>query len=132
MPDIRLSPRKGMMKMPFGGLFIKKATGSDTGGFERMEVGKVELSGEMMTLIRENPKLLSPVYEEICEKLGPEAALELHSLFRGQQIHFPVRLLGGPGLRQAILRQYDGTNLKSLGARYGYSEKTLRRFLKKR
>ena len=67
---------------------------------------------------------------EISEKLGASAALELYRTFRGQQISFPLRLLDPEKVHMAIVQEYDGTNIRELTVKYGYSEKTVRRIIK--
>ena len=77
-----------------------------------------------------NPELLNAVYREISEKLGMDTAVEVYHMFKGQQINFPVRFFNPDKLRQIILREYDGTNIRSLAVKYHYSEKTVRRIIK--
>lgn len=77
-----------------------------------------------------NPEILNTVYKEISEKLGMETAVEIYQMFRGQQISFPMRFYNARHIQKIIAREYDGTNIKSLAARYGYSEKTVRRIIK--
>lgn len=74
--------------------------------------------------------MLNPVYREICERLGEETAMEIHEMFKGQQICFPVRFYSSASLRHRILQEYDGSNIRALAAKYNYSEKTIRRMLK--
>ena len=81
-------------------------------------------------MAQQDPKLLNNVYREISERLGMDIALEIYQMFRGQQIHFPVRFLNSEELHQRILQEYDGSNVRSLAIRYHYSEKTVRRILR--
>ncbi len=75
-------------------------------------------------------ELLNTVYRDIGERLGMDAALEIYRMFRGQQISFPVRFFN-PGMIQCVIvSEYDGTNLRTLATKYGYSEKTVRRILR--
>ncbi len=73
---------------------------------------------------------LNPVYMEICDQLGYDTALEIYRLFRGQQISFPIRFFAKEALGEKIRSEYDGTNVRALASKYGYSEKTVRRILK--
>ena len=41
-----------------------------------------------------------------------------------------MRFLNPDMVKQRILEEYDGTNLKQLAVKYSYSEKTLRRLIK--
>ena len=73
---------------------------------------------------------LNGIYREISDELGLDTAMELYRMFKGQQVSFPMRLFDGARIREAVLREYDGSNLKQLAMRYGYSEKTIRRIIK--
>ena len=77
-----------------------------------------------------NPELLNSVYREISEKLGMDTAMEIYRLFKGQQVTFPMRFFNPIRIQQCILQEYDGTNIKTLAIKYGYSEKTIRRIIK--
>jgi len=77
-----------------------------------------------------NSELLNTVYKEICERLGMNAAMTIYEMFKGQQISFPTRFFDSTLIHQAIIREYDGTNIRVLAIKYNYSEKTIRRILK--
>lgn len=77
-----------------------------------------------------NPELLNAVYREISEKLGVDTAMEVYNMFKGQQINFPVRFFHPGKIRQIIIREYNGRNIRALAVKYHYSEKTVRRILK--
>lgn len=77
-----------------------------------------------------NPELLNTVYKEISERLGMDTAMEIYRMFKGQQVSFPMRFLNPVQIQKCILREYDGTNIKTLAIKYGYSEKTVRRIIK--
>ncbi len=89
----------------------------------------VELSEDLLKLIKKEPELLNDVYREIWESLGIETAVAFYGYFRGQQISYPMRLLSPEGVRRCIFREYDGCNLRQLAVKFGYSEKSLRRIL---
>ena len=76
------------------------------------------------------PELLNTVYKDISERLGLDAAMEIHRMYKGQQISFPIRLLNPAAIQQRIIQEYDGTNAKILATKYGYSEKSVRRIIK--
>ena len=76
------------------------------------------------------PELLNSVYREISEKMGVDTAQEIYQLFKGQQICFPVRFFNPEQIRKYIAEEYDGTNIRALAVKYGYSEKTIRRIIK--
>lgn len=88
-----------------------------------------ELSEDLVMLVKKEPELLNDVYREIGESLGIETAVAFYGYFRGQQISYPMRLLSPEGVRRCIIREYNGSNLRQLAAKYGYSEKSLRRIL---
>jgi Mor family transcriptional regulator len=90
----------------------------------------LHLPQEVLQMARNDPQLLNAVYQEISEKLGVEAALEIYQLFKGQQITFPMRFFNAECIRRNIVEEYDGTNLKKLAVKYGYSEKTVRRIIR--
>lgn len=75
---------------------------------------------------------LNGVYNEIATLLGVEAALVLHSTFRGQQINFPVNFFTGEFIGEQIKKEYDGHNVKQLATKYGYSEKWVRKLVKEK
>ena len=83
-----------------------------------------------MAMAKTDPELLNSVYREISEKMGMETALEISQLFKGQQICFPIRFFSPAKIQECIVREYDGTNIRALAVKYGYSEKTIRRILK--
>lgn len=88
------------------------------------------LSREAMRMAENNPELLNAVYKEISEKLGMDTAMEIYRMFKGQQISFPMRFFNPVRIQKCILQEYDGTNLKTLAIKYGYSEKTVRRIIR--
>ena len=81
-------------------------------------------------MVDKNSEVLNTVYKEISEKLGMEMAVEIYQMFKGQQISFPMRFYNPKYVRKIIAQEYDGSNIKALAVRYGYSEKTVRRIIK--
>ena len=73
---------------------------------------------------------LAHIYCELAELIGTEAALKIHAAYRGQQINFPVNLFTKEFVQEQILREYDGTNVKQLASKFGYSEKWIRTIIK--
>ena len=59
-----------------------------------------------------------------------DAAMEIYRMFKGQQISFPTRFFNPAMIRKAIIQEYDGSNVRVLAVKYGYSEKTVRRIIK--
>ena len=75
---------------------------------------------------------LSGVYRDIANLLGVEAAIKIHSAYRGTQVTFPVNLVTKDFIADQIILEYDGTNIKKLASKYGYSEKWVRKIIKER
>ena len=90
----------------------------------------LKLSNEVMRMAEKDSELLNAVYKEISEKLGMDTAMEIHQMFKGQQINFPVRFFNPARIQQIIVKEYDGTNIRTLAIKYNYSEKTVRRIIK--
>ena len=90
----------------------------------------LKYSKEVMAMEENDPELLNSVYREISEKLGIDTAMEIYRMFRGQQICFPTRFFYPVRIHKTIVQEYDGTNVRTLAIKYGYSEKTIRRIIK--
>ena len=90
----------------------------------------LKLSKEVMLMAENDSDLLNAVYREISEKLGMDTAMEIYQMFKGQQISFPVRFFNPARIQQIIVKEYDGTNIRTLSIKYNYSEKTVRRIIK--
>ncbi len=84
----------------------------------------------VIALAENDPELLNSVYREISERLGMDTAMEIYQLFKGQQICFPIRFFNPARIQKYIVMEYDGTNVRTLAIKYGYSEKTIRRIIK--
>ena len=72
---------------------------------------------------------LNGAYSELANLLGIEAVLKIHSAYRGQQITFPVQLFSKNFIKNQIIEEYNGNNVKHLATKYGYSEKWIRKIL---
>lgn len=81
-------------------------------------------------MAEQDSELLNSVYREISERLGMNTAMEIYQLFKGQQINFPVRFFNPARIQHIIVKEYDGTNIRTLAIKYNYSEKTIRRIIK--
>ncbi len=92
--------------------------------------GVLNLSKEVVQMAETDPELLNTVYREISENLGMNTAMSIYQMFKGQQISFPVRFFDPAMSQQAIIQEYDGTNVRMLAVKYSYSEKTIRRIIK--
>ena len=94
------------------------------------QVNLLNLPQEVVQMARKDPELLNSVYKEISEKLGMDTAMDIYQLFKGQQVTFPMRFFNTECIRKIIVQEYDGTNVKKLAVKYGYSEKTIRRIIR--
>lgn len=73
---------------------------------------------------------LNGVYNEIANTLGIEVAINLYSTYRGQQITFPVNFFTTEFIASRIISEYNGSNVRQLATKYGYSEKWIRKIIK--
>lgn len=85
---------------------------------------------EVLEMSQYNINLFHKVYKEISEELGIEATLTIHQMFKGMQVSFPIRFLDTQCVKEMVVKEYDGTNIKMLAKKYDYSEKTIRRIIK--
>ena len=90
----------------------------------------INLSKEVMRMAENDPELLNAVYKEVSEKLGMDTAMEIYRMFKGQQISFPMRFFNPERIQKIIVQEYNGSNIKMLAIKYGYSEKTVRRIIR--
>ena len=75
-------------------------------------------------------ELFNEVYREIGDAIGLDGAIAVYQMYKGQQITFPVHLFSAKRIQHSIIKEYDGTNIRELAKKYGYSEKTVRRMIK--
>lgn len=73
---------------------------------------------------------LNGIYKKIADLIGIDNAKLIFKEYRGQQITFPVEFYSKQYIYAQIIEEYDGTNVKQLATKYGYSERTVRRILK--
>ena len=81
-------------------------------------------------MAEKDSELLNTVYKEIADNLGMDIAMDIYKMYKGQQISFPMRFFNPARIQRIIIQEYDGTNIRELAKRYGYSEKTVRRMIK--
>lgn len=89
----------------------------------------IPYSHEVMDMGEYDKNLFHKVYREISEQLGIEVALTIHHMFKGTQVNFPVRFFDTQCVKEMIIKEYDGTNVKMLARKYDYSEKSIRRII---
>ena len=73
---------------------------------------------------------LNGSYSELASFLGVEAVLKIHSKYRGTQMFFPVELFSRKFIREQIVNEYNGSNIRELAIKYGYTEKWIRKIVK--
>lgn len=74
---------------------------------------------------------LAGIYKDIAEIAGEDAAKLMFQNFRGQQVVFPNKLYTSDYVARKIREEYNGENIKSLALKYGFTERWVRRILKK-
>lgn len=80
--------------------------------------------------LKKEASCYNSIYKELAEIVGVDATLKIYLIFKGQQITFPVRLYSPDSIKEIVIREFDGGNLKELARKYGYSEKTIRRMIR--
>lgn len=73
---------------------------------------------------------LHDVYKELAHLVGYENMEKLFEYYRGQQLNFPTRIYDQKYIRDVLREEFDGTNVKALARRLGYSERWIRRLIK--
>ena len=72
---------------------------------------------------------LADVYMEIADKIGIEAAVAIHEMFKGQQIMFPQKLYSKEYIYCYIRENYNGRNVRELAKKFGYSNRRVRQII---
>ena len=85
-----------------------------------------------MTDLKNENDSLNNVYKEIADELGLDAAKTIYRMFRGQQISFPLRFMSPEKIREKVIEEFNGTNVRELARKYDYSEKTIRRIIREK
>lgn len=73
---------------------------------------------------------LSSAYSELANLIGIDAVLKIHATYRGQQVFFPVDLFSKAYVKKQIVEEYNGSNVKQIALKYGYTEKWVKKILK--
>ncbi len=81
-------------------------------------------------MIENEADLFNDAYKEIANILGLDAAIRIYQMYKGQQITFPIHLFNAKRIQRSVIKEFDGTNIRDLAKKYGYSEKTVRRMIK--
>ena len=81
-------------------------------------------------MLKDNPDGLNDVYRDIADEIGVENTLAIYKLFHGTQISCPNRLFSKEYIHNAIINEYNGSNVPQLAQKYNYSERSVWRILK--
>ena len=81
-------------------------------------------------MLKDNPDGLNDVYRDIADEIGVENTLAIYKLFHGTQISFPNRLFSKEYIHNAIINEYNGSNVPQLAQKYNYYERSVWRILK--
>lgn len=73
---------------------------------------------------------LFSTYREIASALDVNTAAILYRTFRGQQIYFPEKFFSCNCIADCIVEESKNKSVKQLAAKYGYSEKWVRKIIK--
>lgn len=74
---------------------------------------------------------LNEIYLELTNLIGYDNMLIIYQHYRGQQITFPIRITNREYGEREILQKYDGTNAKELAKMLNYSERWVRKLIKR-
>lgn len=88
------------------------------------------IKGSDNAMIENETDLFNDTYKEIGNALGLDVAIAIYQMYKGQQITFPVHLFNAKRIQKSVIKEFDGTNIRELALRYGYSEKTVRRMIR--
>ncbi len=73
---------------------------------------------------------LTGIYREIAKAISVDVAIELHKLFRGQQIIFPQRLYDQEYIEEYVKSHYNGHNVRELARMFDYSDRRIRQIIR--
>lgn len=85
---------------------------------------------DIIDIVAVTPNDLAGIYKEIAEQVGVEVAYKLFEYFRGQQIAFPLKFFSKEFIANQIALEYDGSNIRALARKYGYTEARIRQLIK--
>ena len=69
------------------------------------------------------------IYKEIAKEIGVDVAVEVHRLFRGQQIIFPQGLYDQGYIESYVKEHYNGHNIRELARMFDYSDRRIRQII---
>ncbi len=89
------------------------------------------LEGGVVIRNEENPRL-NGIYQEIAEELGINVAEVIYEKYGGLQIVFPNKFEDPASIHELICNEYsNGANVQRLAKKYKFSERYVRKILKK-
>ncbi len=74
-------------------------------------------------------KDLSGIYSEIAEEFDMDTAYRIYQCFKGLQLTFPLRFYSSDCLHQHVIAEYNGSNVKQIAKKYGFSERRIRQII---
>lgn len=86
----------------------------------------------MMSVESLRQESLNGIYGELAALIGLESMLQVYLQFKGQQITFPVKLFSEEYTMRQIRAEYNGSNVRELAKKYGYSERWVRELLRQK
>ena len=69
------------------------------------------------------------VYSDMIQQFDEELVKEIHKLYRGQQVTFPMRLYSKEYVLNYISENYNGENIKKLSMELNYSERWVKKLI---
>ena len=84
----------------------------------------------MDRLSNTNPAHLAGVYKEVAETVGVDNAYKIFCHFKGQQLMFPLKFYSSEYTARQIIEEYDGSNVRDLVRKFGYSESRIRQIIR--
>ena len=69
------------------------------------------------------------VYADIANLVGEDNTIKIYRYFRAMNINFPMKLFTKTGLENIIKNEYNGSNVKDLARKYGYSMRHINRIV---
>ncbi len=85
----------------------------------------------MDKLSNTEPANLAGVYKEMAEVVRVANAYDIFKNFKGQQLMFPLKFYSSEFTAQQIIEEYDdGSTVRELVRKFGYSESRIRQILR--
>lgn len=72
---------------------------------------------------------LAEIYMEIAEKVGVKNTVILFDVLKGRQVSFPQSLYSKEYIYNYIQQNYNGTNIRELSRKFGYTERRVRQIV---